>query len=108
MKNFSVRTQGEIGRVNNAAPFLPVRADFVGILRDFETIADRKRRAGFIDHLLGFVERVDRKRDHVRVFIFEFFQMRLEIGNLPNAVGSPDTAVIDDHGVFAFEIRGKI
>ena len=60
MKNLSVRTQCEIGRVNDATPFLPVSADFVGVLRDFEAVADRKCRAGFLDHLFGFVERVDR------------------------------------------------
>jgi len=90
--------------VDDAAPFLPVGADFVGVLRDFETVTDGKRRAGFCDHLLGFVEGVDRERDDRRVFLFEFFQMRLVIGNLPNAVGSPNAAVKDDDGIFAFKI----
>jgi hypothetical protein len=32
----------------------------------------------------------------------------LEIGNLPRAVGSPNSTVKDDDGVFAFEIGGNI
>ena len=72
MKNFSVRTQGEIGRVNDTSPLFPVRADFVGILRDFEAVADRKLSAGFVDHLFGFVERVDRQRNDIGALAFEF------------------------------------
>jgi len=30
--------------------------------------------------------------------------MRLEIGNLPNAVGSPNATVKDDDGIFTLEI----
>ena len=30
------------------------------------------------------------------------------VGNLPNAVGSPDAAIENDDGVFAFEIGGNI
>ena len=96
--------QGKIGRVNDAAPFFPVRTDFVGVLRDFKAVADRKLRAGLLDHLFGFVERVDRQRDDIDVLVFEFVYVRLKIGDLPNAVGSPNATVIDDDRVFAFEI----
>ena len=34
--------------------------------------------------------------------------MRLIVGNLPNAVGSPNAAIIDDDGVIAFQVLGKI
>jgi hypothetical protein len=32
----------------------------------------------------------------------------LIVGDLPNAVGSPDAAVVDYDGVFAFEIGGNV
>jgi len=34
--------------------------------------------------------------------------MRLEIGDLPNAIRSPDATVKDDDGVFAFEIGRQV
>ncbi len=34
-------------------------------------------------------------------------KMRLIVGNLPNAVGSPNAAIKDDDGVIAFEIVGN-
>ena len=58
MEYLSVRAEGEIRRVNDAAPFFPVGADAVGIFRYFEAITDGKCRAGFCDHLLGFIERI--------------------------------------------------
>jgi len=54
-----IRVDGKVGRVDDAAALFPVGADFVGILWDFEAIADRKRRAGALDHFPGFVEWVD-------------------------------------------------
>jgi hypothetical protein len=50
--------------------------------------------------LFGFVEGIDGKGDHVCMFLFELIDMSLEVGYLPNAVRSPDTAVEDDNGVF--------
>lgn len=94
--------------MNDAAAFFPVRADFVGVLWDFEAVADRKRRAAALDHCFGFVERIHRERDDIAVLVFKFVQMRLEVGNLPNAIGSPNAAVKYDDGVFAFEIVGNI
>ena len=38
----------------------------------------------------------------------EFFQVNLIVGNLPHAIGSPDAAIVNDDGVFPFEIAGKI
>jgi hypothetical protein len=32
----------------------------------------------------------------------------LVVGNLPNAIGSPDAAIVNDHGVFPFKVAGKI
>jgi len=93
-----------MGCVNNAAAFFPVGADFVGILWNFEAIADRKGRAGALDHFLGFVERIDGEGDDIGVLRLEFIKMRLIVGDLPNTVGSPDAAVEDDDGVFAGEI----
>ena len=99
---------GEIGRVNDAAAFFPICADFVGIFRNFEAVADGKRRAGFFHHLFGLIERIDGQGDDVGVLALEFFNMRLIVGNLPDAVGSPDAAIKDDDGVFALEIGGNI
>ena len=58
----------------------------------------------FFDHLFGFIERVNRKRDYIGIFLFEFFDMRLEVGYLPNAVRSPHAAIENDDGIVAFEI----
>jgi hypothetical protein len=51
------------------------------------------------------IERVNRKRDYVGIFLFEFFDMRLEVGYLPNAVRSPDAAIEKDDCILTFEIR---
>jgi len=107
LKHFAVGAQGEICRVDDAAPLFPVGADAVSICRHFETVADRKRRAGFRDHFLGFFERIDGQGDDVGVLGFEFFQMSLIVGDLPHAVGSPDAAVVDDYRVFPLQIGGK-
>ena len=60
LENFPVGTQREVGRVENGAALFPVGADLIGILRDLETVADRKSRAGALDHFFGFVEGIDR------------------------------------------------
>ena len=73
MEYLSVRAEGEIRRVNDAAPFFPVGADAVGIFRYFEAITDGKCRAGLCHHLLGFIERVYRQGDDVGVLGCEFF-----------------------------------
>ena len=59
LEYLAVRAEGEIRRVNDAAPFFPVGADTVGIFRYFEAITDGKCRAGLCDHLLGFIEWID-------------------------------------------------
>jgi hypothetical protein len=94
--------------MEDAAAFLPIRADLVGVLRDFQPVPDRKRRPGLFDHLFGFVERVDGKRNDIGIFLRKFFDVRLEVGYLPNAVGSPDAAIENDDGIFTFEIRRNI
>jgi hypothetical protein len=104
LENFSIRPEGKVGRVDDAAPFFPVRADRVGVLRDFQAVSNRKSRAGLFHHLFGFVERVDGKADDVGIFLFEFFDMCLEVGYLPDAVGSPDAAVKNDDGIFTIDI----
>ena len=91
--------------MDDAAAFLPVGAHLVGVGGNCKPVADRERRAGLFDHLFGFVERVNGKRDDIGVFFLEFVDMRLEVGYLPNAVGSPDAAIENDDGIFAFEIR---
>ena len=91
--------------MDDAAAFFPIRADLVGVFGDFQAVSDRERRAGFFDHLFGFVERVDGKCDDIGIFLFEFFDMRLEVGYLPNAIRSPDAAIENNDGIFAFEIR---
>jgi len=108
LEDFTVRSKCKIGCVDDAAPLFPVGADFVGILWDFEAIADRKGRAGALDHFLGFVERIDGEGDNVGILCFEFLKVRLIVGDLPNTVRSPDAAVEDDDGVFAGEIVRNI
>ena len=108
MEDFTVRSKCKIGRVDNGAAFFPVGADFVGIFWNFEAIADRKGRAGALDHFLGFVERIDGEGDDVGVLCFEFLKVRLVIGDLPNAIRSPNAAVEDDDSVFAGEIGGNV
>jgi hypothetical protein len=61
-----------------------------------------------LGHLFRFIERVDGQRDDVGIFLFELFEMSLEIGYLPNAIGSPQAAVENDHGILAFQIRGYV
>jgi hypothetical protein len=39
--------------------------------------------------------------------LLEFFDMRLKVGYLPNAVGSPDTAIEYDDSVLAFDTGGN-
>ena len=94
--------------MNDAAPLLPIGADLVGILRDLEPVADGECRAGLFNHFLGFVGRVYRKRDDLGIFLLEFFKMCLEVGDLPNAVGSPYAAVKNDDGIVALDISGDI
>ena len=108
MEHLLIRVESKIGRVDDATTLFPISADFVGIFRHFEPIADRKGRAGFCDHFFGFVERIDRQGDDIGILCFEFLKMGLIVGDLPDAVGSPDAAVEDDDGVFAFEIVRKI
>lgn len=108
LENFSVGPDGEVGRVNNAAAFFPVCADLVGIFGNFEAVADGKRRAGFFRHLLGLIERIDGESDDLGILALEFVNMRLIVGNLPDAVRSPDSAIENDDGVFALEIGGNI
>lgn len=108
LKNLTFRVDSEIGRVDNAATRFPVGADLVGVLGYFQTIADGKRRASLFNHLLGFVERVDGKGNKVGIFLLEFLNMRLEVGDLPDAVGSPDAAIEDDNAILTREIRRNI
>jgi hypothetical protein len=37
--------------------------------------------------------------------LLEFLKMRLEVGDLPNAIGSPYASVKDDDGILALDIR---
>jgi hypothetical protein len=104
LEDFPVRADREIGRVNDAAAFFPVSADLVGVFGNFQAVADGKRRAGLLHHLFGFVERIDRKCDDVGILVFEFFYVRLKVGDLPDAVRSPDTTIENDDGVLALEI----
>jgi hypothetical protein len=108
LENFSIRSDGEAGCVNDAAAFFPIGADFVGVFGNLQSVADRKHRAGFFNHLFGLVERIDGKGDDLGVFLLEFLDVRLVIGDLPNAIGSPDSAIKNDDRVFAFQIGGNI
>jgi hypothetical protein len=105
LEDFSIRPDGKAGRMDDAAAFLPVRSHLVGVFGNFQPVRDRESRAGFFDHLFGLIERVNRKRDYVGIFLFEFFDMRLEVGYLPNAVRSPDAAIEKDDCILTFEIR---
>jgi len=49
LEDLSIRPDGKTGRVNDAATCFPIGADFVGVLRDVETIADGKRCPGALD-----------------------------------------------------------
>ena len=108
MQHLLFGVDGKTGRVDNGAALFPVGADFVGVLWNFEAIADRKGRAGALDHFLGFVERIDGERDDVGILCFEFLKVRLIVGDLPNTVRSPDAAVEDDDGVFTGELGGDV
>lgn len=108
LEYLSVRVKSEVCRVENAAPFFPICADLVGVFGNFEPVADWKCCAGALDHLLGFVQRIDGQGDDVGVLSFELFKMGLIIGDLPYAVRSPDAAVEDDDGVFAGEIDRNV
>jgi hypothetical protein len=55
---------------------------------------------------LRFFQWIDGKGDDVGVLLFEFCDVRLVVGYLPNAVGSPDAAVEEDDGIFAGKISG--
>jgi hypothetical protein len=90
--------------VDNAAAFFPIRADFVGVFWNFQAIADGERRAGLFDYFFGFIERIDGKRDDLGIFLLEFVDMGLEVGYLPNAVGSPNSPIKDDDRIFACEV----
>jgi hypothetical protein len=57
---------------------------------------------------LGFGERVNRKGDDVGILLCEFSDMGLEVGYLPNAIGSPDTAIENDNSIFTLEIGRDI
>ena len=94
--------------MDDVAAHFPVGADFVGVLWNLKVIADRKGRAGSLDHFLGFVERIDGEGDDIGVLRLEFIKMRLIVGDLPNTVGSPDAAVEDDDGVFTGELGGDV
>jgi hypothetical protein len=87
--------------MNDFTSIFPIRPHLVGVLWNFESITNWERRAGFFDHLFGFVEWIDRQSDDVGVLLLELVNVRLEIGYLPNAVRSPDAAVKDADGVFA-------
>ena len=104
MQHPLIRVESKIGRVDDVAAHFPVGADFVGVLWNLKVIADRKGRAGSLDHFLGFVERIDGEGDDVGILCFEFLKVRLIVGDLPNTVRSPDAAVENDDGVFAGEI----
>jgi hypothetical protein len=57
---------------------------------------------------LGFGERVNRKGDDGGILLCEFSDVRLEVGYLPNAIRSPDTAIENDNGIFTLEIGRDI
>jgi hypothetical protein len=57
---------------------------------------------------LRFLQWIDGKRDDFGVLLFEFLEMRLVVGNLPNAVGSPDAAIKEDDGIFTGKIGGNV
>ena len=107
MSNFPVRIYDEVCRVNDFSPIFPVGADFVGICGNFQAVTDWKCRTGSFDHFFGFFQGINRERNDGRVFLLEFFDMRLKVGYLPNTVGSPDTAIEYDDSVLAFDIGGN-
>lgn len=91
--DFLVRIQNEICRVNDFSPLFPKRSDFVGVARHFEAISYWISKLKLVDGFPGFIERIDGQSDDADVCFFELFDMRLEVGQLPKAVGSPDAAI---------------
>ena len=53
---------------------------------------------------MRFFQWIDGKGNDVGVLLFELCDVRLVVGYLPNAVGSPDAAVEEDDGIFAGKI----
>ena len=94
--------------MNDTAPRFPIGADSVGVLRHLQTVADRKSCAGLLDHLSGFVERIDRKGDDIGVLLFKLFEMRLVVGNLPNTVRSPDAAIKENDRIVSLKIGREL
>jgi hypothetical protein len=80
LRHFASAIEDEICRVIDFPSIFPIRANLVGVIRDFQSTADRKRRAGFLHHFFGFFQRIDRQCDDVDVFLFEFVNVRLEVG----------------------------
>ena len=108
LEYFSIRPDGKAGRVEDATAFFPIGADFVRVFGNSQSVTDRKCRAGLFNHLFRLVERIDGKGDDLGVFLLEFLNVRLVIGDLPNAIGSPDAAIKNDDRVFAFQVGGNV
>jgi hypothetical protein len=60
------------------------------------------------DHLFGFIHRVHGEGDDIDILPFELVHVSLVIGQLPNAVGSPDAAVENDNRVFSLQVLRDI
>lgn len=90
--------------MDDLSPLIPKGADFFGVPRDLKPIGDWKRKVQLFAGLFRLVHGVYRKSKDLHVLLFEFFNMGLEIGQLPTAVRSPAAAIEDENRVLSCEI----
>ena len=90
--------------MNDLPPIFPIGAHFIGVLRNLQAVTDRKRSFDSFGHFLGFIQRIHREGDDIDILLVELVDVGLAIGQLPNAIGSPNTPVEDDNGIFSSQI----
>jgi hypothetical protein len=59
LHHFSIRVDNKIGRMDDSTSVFPVGSYPVGILGDFESVADWEGGARSSYHFFGFVKRID-------------------------------------------------
>jgi hypothetical protein len=90
---FLILVQNKIRRVDDFSPLFPKGAYLFRVRWDFKPVGDGILQLQLLDGFLGFIQWIYRKGDDVDVLFSERFKMRLEIGQLPKAVGSPAAAI---------------
>ena len=104
LRDFLIRVDDKISRVNDLAPFFPVGTNFGGISWHFQAVADGKRRFDSFGHLFSFTYGINREGYDVYVLFLELVKVSLVVGQLPNTVGSPDATIENDNRVFALQV----